>query len=51
MATICPFVPKKHEAENILKTKDRKGRFSANEAENILKRKMVTKNCRKPEKR
>jgi hypothetical protein len=36
-ATLCPFSAKKHEAENILKTKDWEGRFSENEAENMLK--------------
>jgi hypothetical protein len=51
MATICPFVRQKHEAENILKTKDRKRRFSENEAGNILKGKAVTENCRNTEKR
>ncbi len=37
---------RKNEAENILKTKDRKRGFSKNEAENILKSKLVTKNHR-----
>jgi hypothetical protein len=34
---VCPPVAKNHEAENMLKTKDRKRAFSKNEAENTLK--------------
>ena len=43
MATLCPPVAKNHEAENMLKTKDRKRTFSKNEAENILKINHLTK--------
>ena len=50
MATSCPPVDHLSEAENTLKTKDRKKRFSKNEAENMLKEKAVTKNCRNSEK-
>jgi hypothetical protein len=44
VATSCPSIAKKHEAENMLKTKDRKRAFSKNEAENILKTNPLTKN-------
>jgi hypothetical protein len=44
VATSCPSIPKKHEADNILKKKDKKSDFSKNEAENILKIKPLTKN-------
>jgi hypothetical protein len=50
MATSCPHTRLKHEPENILKTKGRKRAFSKNEAENILKRKPVTRNRRNSQK-
>jgi hypothetical protein len=50
MATLCPVAAKRPKAENILKTKGQKRAFSPNEAENILKRKPLTKNCRNPKK-
>jgi hypothetical protein len=37
IATSCPLDDNVSEAENVLKTKDRKRRFCKNEAENILK--------------
>ncbi len=50
MATSCPSGANKYEAENMLKTKDRKRQFSKNEAENMLKTKQLpktvkTQNC------
>jgi hypothetical protein len=37
MVTLCPLGGNRPKAENILKTKDRKRRFSSTKAENILK--------------
>jgi hypothetical protein len=47
MAALCPSGADKHEAENILKTKDWKRRFSKNEAENVLKTSQLTKHVGK----
>jgi hypothetical protein len=50
MVALCPCTDKLYEAENILKIKGWKRDFCENEAENILKRKLVTKTRRNPQK-